>query len=286
MLLQCPKCRLNARIPSRLEGTAVECPHCGATGFAGRRPGGLANLKPLPEPAEAAAIDDYLDHIETELAGLVPEELFNETLRCIAFYDLPGEPPYEEMLRKELAALVKKASSPSENRHPPHNAQRVRTDAGQIPARELIAAAGAPSDPTGTCAGVRNAGYAERRACPRVEATELAAAIEDGHGRFPLGNISVSGIWLAPSNQTGLRKDDRVRLRLVHGREETMHVPDNLLRGLGAMTARVVRIDDGVGLAFEKSSGFASRRLAGLVARLARQRNETSIPSMQEAQGF
>lgn len=286
MLLQCPSCRLNAHIPNRLEGKAVECPRCKTVGYAGRRPGGLANLKPLPEPAETATLDGYLDHIERELTGPFSEDLCGETPRDVAFYNLPGEPLYEDMLREELAALVKKTASFSENRRPACEMEQVRRDTGLAAVNELIAAAEIGQNTAVTCAGIRNAGYAERRACPRMEAADIAIEIGNGGSRFALENISVSGAFVV-GGQGGLHKGDRVRFRLVHVREETAHVSAGFLHDLGSMEARVVRADEaGAGLAFENLTGFGTRRLAGLVARLARQRNEANIPNMQEAQGF
>ncbi len=75
MRLQCPVCAMQGAAPNSLEGHAIQCPGCGAVGYAARRPGGLANLVPELFDALESQTDDVPHHVATsELAELMTVE--------------------------------------------------------------------------------------------------------------------------------------------------------------------------------------------------------------------
>ncbi|QJT11035.1 PilZ domain-containing protein [Oceanidesulfovibrio marinus] len=352
MLLQCPVCDAQTSVPRQLEGTGLECPSCGAKGYAGRRPGKSDSLNPFidRDPLEDTALGEFLDTIAEELArGGESGELLDGLEHKMEFYDLPGQLPYEEMLYEETRASVKTPAEPSGFRGEHSGSAReygeeekaadeeLRTASfmcacgftvevaerfrgkrgccprcgeyavvGELPgddtavealrqSREHRQAEAGPEPMTQSRRGrtaplaspLPRVDFSKYRKYPRVEAMGLTAELDGGAVRAVVGNFSVSGLGLEPCDDGSLQPGMNVYVRLVAKGSGPGVPPAELLKGLGVLQARVVRVDvGGVGLAFENLSSPVRRKLAALVARLARCCNEARICSMQEAQGF
>lgn len=352
MLLQCPVCDTRTSVPRHLEGTSLECPSCGAKGYAGRRPGQSASLNPFidRDPLEDTALGEFLDTIAEELVrGGESDEILDGSEHEMEFYDLPGQLPYEEMLYEETRSSVKNPAESSgfrdehagaasdsgkevvvEEEEPGTAsfvcacgftiavAERFRGKRGCCPrcgeyavvgvmpgkdaAAEALrqnrehrhAEAGPEPQPQSRRnrtpqqeAPMPRVDFSKYRKYPRVEAMGLTAELDGGAIRAAVGNVSVSGLGLEPCDDGSLQPGMSVYVRLV-ARESGPGVPPaELLKGLGVLQARVVRVDvGGVGLAFENLNSPVRRKMAALVARLARCCNEARICSMQVAQGF